>query len=252
MRGEHRRPDYVLPEKLGSSPHARGARPDRQRLRHGLRLIPACAGSTGEQLGDDRDDHGSSPHARGALAVGFLDSLRKRLIPACAGSTSRATVTSECSRAHPRMRGEHLVVVASNSPLGGSSPHARGALLLPHPPTLRRGLIPACAGSTFYVIRPLGRLPAHPRMRGEHRPGVLRRGRATRLIPACAGSTNGVGTISSTAAAHPRMRGEHLLTELHDRRRGGSSPHARGALTAALGPLRLRRLIPACAGSTVL
>ena len=47
MRGEHRATPAKPPSVAGSSPHARGALPQRQ-VRHGVRgIIPACAGSTG-------------------------------------------------------------------------------------------------------------------------------------------------------------------------------------------------------------
>ena len=116
----------VLPW-LGSSPHARGALRagssspcrswDHPRMRgehcrswqarHGkLRIIPACAGSTLEQMDPQTLTKGSSPHARGAP--------RRSPRPA-------APIWD-----HPRMRGEHR---------GRRYDRAKG-----------RGIIPACAG----------------------------------------------------------------------------------------------------------
>ena len=136
--------------------------------------------------------------------------------------------------------------------------------------TLRRGLIPVCAGNTR-APRGCGvRLRAHPRMRGEHEwetdternyDGSSPHARGARrfqqifsavagLIPACAGSTPWCRSRVTRREAHPRMHGEHLNTLMESRQRPGLSPHARGALPHRR-PLRFdHRLIPACAGST--
>ena len=90
-----------------------------------------------------------------------------------------------------------------------------------------------------------------PRARGAllRRP-TLRRGQG--LIPACAGSTTPSRTRPISARAHPRVRGEHrdgVITRLSI---GGSSPRARGARSGSRSRLGRIRLIPACAGSTML
>ena len=149
MRGEHPHEHPIGQVVGGSSPHARGAlrrRPWRRRSarahprmrgehspssvssRRGVRLIPACAGSTVPNLGDVtcveahprmRGEHladgpasarapGSSPHARGARRRVINPLVRLRLIPACAGSTQSPASARARPRAHPRMRGEHV------------------------------------------------------------------------------------------------------------------------------------------------
>ena len=194
---------------------------------------------------------GSSPHARGALPGSTGRDGHARLIPACAGSTVLYPRTADDDPAHPRMRGEH-----------DRHPYPRGVL---------RGLIPACAGST----RPLGASSvtgwAHPRMRGEHlrpaasRPRLLGSSPHARgaqrcrplcagrvgLIPACAGSTCPRWPRKPTGRAHPRMRGEHRKIAETGKKVRGSSPHARGARAPQTQRDFNRRLIPACAGSTV-
>ena len=111
---------------------------------------------------------GSSPHARGAHERRARLRRHRGIIPACAGSTRWRTARSPPRRDHPRMRGEHVQSMRDCVALTGSSPHARGALRLCDGLGARRGIIPACAGST----RP--RSPSrrcrrdHPRMRGEH------------------------------------------------------------------------------------
>ena len=196
MRGEHKRFVRSAFMYSGSYPHARGA-PGVRVLEEALRgIIPACAGSTGRRKGLVLMFGGSSPHARGAPIE-----HPSALVP---------------SRDHPRMRGEHCndergrvlargiipacagstsAMLAFDSRIWGSSPHARGART--------RG-----AGRDR---RPRD----HPRMRGEH--GIHRVVVQSRvgIIPACAGST----TVSMSWRT----------------KRPGSSPHARGALSRRKG-----------------
>ena len=70
------------------------------------------------------------------------------------------------------------------------------------------------------------------------------------IIPAYAGSTKMRDSSQIRHEDHPRIRGEHRLFTEYERRGGGSSPHTRGALAGVLGGARLRRIIPAYAGST--
>ncbi len=290
MRGEH---DvlYVRGFTLnGSSPHARGARPRMRRSRQQVGLIPACAGSTppwphctpqtpahprmrGEHPAGNLTSlavGGSSPHARGALSEYLLRGPISGLIPACAGSTARCRTSGSFPGAHPRMRGEHGLCPIPQVAGDGSSPHARGALSLGPGRRVHVRLIPACAGSTWIWTGGISASGAHPRMRGEHGPGVgcgvhgagssphargaLGRGPgqgpARGLIPACAGSTPGHHHRARCSSAHPRMRGEHQAGTRPTASRGGLSPHARGARLVHTLLLRQPRLIPACAGST--
>ena len=50
----------------------------------------------------------------------------------------------------------------------GSSPLARGTLILGQPTEGRLRLIPARAGNTYHAHRSAMPSPAHPRSRGEH------------------------------------------------------------------------------------
>ena len=249
MRGEHWKPASAMRNRLGSSPHARGAQLRRRAHRGREGIIPACAGSTrgsarrgvpprdhprmrGEHESELKrwlEDEGSSPHARGALRHRRRELPDGGIIPACAGSTPRPSRPRRARGDHPRMRGEHTVSSVSVDTTEGSSPHARGARaerLLREAPG---GIIPACAGSTYEVSN-LGRVRRdHPRMRGEHsfqahagaRKGgssphargahvvAHREGEHVGIIPACAGSTQPPPPPTSLAWDHPRMRGEH-------------------------------------------
>ena len=72
----------------------------------------------------------------------------------------------------------------------------------------------------------------------------------TGIIPACAGSTSASRRRGGRVEDHPRMRGEHVRGVRGVGRRPGSSPHARGALSAASAVSTTTGIIPACAGST--
>src|SRR5690554_2926578 len=108
MCGEHISYSFFHLHALGSSPHVRGALADYCPGKPRKRIIPACAGSTidelmkknasedhprmcGEHLQRSRKYHkgiGSSPHVRGAPFIAAPHVSFGRIIPACAGSTS--------------------------------------------------------------------------------------------------------------------------------------------------------------------
>ena len=134
-----------------------------------------------------------------------------RAHPPHAGSTSGVDYFSRGSAAHPRSRGEHRQSMALTAHKKGSSPLTRGALVPVVVQLVRKGLIPAHAGSTMEVGGRGKEARAHPRSRGEHKVALehlktytgsspLTRGARARivreappdgLIPAHAGSTVG-------------------------------------------------------------
>ena len=245
---------------MGSSPLTRGAPRTGLSTSAGKGLIPAHAGSTlhvecpvavGGAHPRSRGEHGgvfvgaaflsgSSPLTRGALPRCFHQLCRKRLIPAHAGSTSFVGDTPEGWRAHPRSRGEHLGGIHRVFGVKGSSPLTRGALSRLSGITKQRGLIPAHAGSTLFLLLRLFWSRAHPRSRGEHVNEVesllnlggsspLTRG-APRwpgqvegnqgLIPAHAGSTHthGAASRAATVGSSPLTRGAQRSGRWHRRR----------------------------------
>ena len=133
------------------------------------------------------------------------------------------------------------------------------------------GIIPACAGSTKDGREEASTPRDHPRMRGEHPTVgsatwksqgssphargahllVTHRSYADGIIPACAGSTRGLAVPPLANRDHPRMRGEHPVHRAGPVCHQGSSPHARGARKATAISRTSRRIIPACAGSTI-
>ena len=110
----------------------------------------------------------------------------------------------------------------------------------------------------------------HPRMRGEQLRKMFRkamsrgspphaRGAARncekvcpghRITPACAGSSRPSQWNFFRGWDHPRMRGEQLGCILFSQGFQGSPPHARGAVWKKPMKGDLRRITPACAGSS--
>ncbi len=237
---------------------------------HGVRLIPARAGTTTTPPTPPRPawahpraggDHvlahavaavltGSSPRGRGpphdrAPGVG-----RRRLIPARAGTTSSKPEPTDDDR--------------------GSSPRGRG----PREPVAGHlgpdGLIPARAGTTETKWTTSSGQTAHPRAGGDHDllsgggktfkgssprgRGPLRLPGAHRgsggLIPARAGTTCGSPRRPAVRRAHPRAGGDHSGYTFHQLRHRGSSPRGRGPLGLTGRIPGNLGLIPARAGTT--
>ncbi len=173
----------------GSSPLARGTHRSAAQLVQGLRFIPAGAGNTliggmqnarttvhprwrgehGDRMIYARWLAGSSPLARGTRPPPRSSPAPGRFIPAGAGNTSASGSGHPESAVHPRWRGEHSRLGASSSAQSGSSPLARGTLVvrLPLVPLVR--FIPAGAGNTRWSCCVATGLTVHPRWRGEHR-----------------------------------------------------------------------------------
>ena len=195
-----------------------------------------------------------------------------RLIPACAGKTFLSLRGETDGGAHPRVCGENTRARLRILLLQGSSPRVRGKRAITVYPPFSRGLIPACAGKTKMLNRTSLTLWAHPRVCGENwaflllplrmfgsSPRVRGKPRRTSylphlqgLIPACAGKTSTRRESALARRAHPRVCGEN--TGCRGRRVivPGSSPRVRGKLCRGSFHRRPCRLIPACAGKTIL
>ena len=116
--------------------------------------------------------------------------------------------------------------------------------------TLRRGIIPARAGSTRTPCQTLPRSRgSSPLVRGALDGGGLAaspRG----IIPARAGSTGNALKYIWREGDHPRSCGEHIVADSDDADAAGSSPLVRGALDGLHKEVLPAGIIPARAGST--
>ena len=195
---------------------------------------------------------------------------RARLIPAHAGKTLISNGEIPKGRAHPRSCGENVMSHAARLRRWGASPLTRGKLRAQDGSADHLGLIPAHAGKTRPSRRSYRKQPAHPRSRGENRPGLgssiiwpgsspltrrklhvlPQRRHARRLIPAHAGKTATRPPPPSSPTAHPRSRGENSIPIVACCRTVGSSPLTRGKHPRIQGAQHHCRLIPAHAGKT--
>ena len=158
------------PLARGSSPLARGPHETQRKAIYAFGLIPARAGTTVSARDRveiegahprSRGDHsrkcftrkpvpGSSPLARGPPYGSSLTPGLSGLIPARAGTTTPALSPRPPRRAHPRSRGDHVVMRAKKMANVGSSPLARGPLINEARNRGNGGLIPARAGTTGF------------------------------------------------------------------------------------------------------
>ena len=289
-RGENRSCDEVGATRTGSSPLTRGKRQGRPSFLPKEGLIPAHAGKTrrpdprmgraeahprsrGEnmtQAPKSWPEEGSSPLTRGKLPVLGRELARAGLIPAHAGKTFTAVSRTQRSRAHPRSRGENLLLVGVVHWFTGSSPLTRGKRWRASPAGRSTGLIPAHAGKTSAPPSAPTGIAAHPRSRGENvttamrrcqstGPSPLTRGKPRRcapgrthtgLIPAHAGKTKPTIAHIITNAAHPRSRGENRVLKPGGYLLAGSSPLTRGKHPHPGPRAHAWGLIPAHAGKT--
>ena len=174
------------------------------------------------------------------------------IIPAGAGSTTCCTSLCRRSWDHPRRCGEHRCRCRWTNRKGGSSPQVRGAPRGVGRRSVRRGIIPAGAGSTGDRRYDRRMYRDHPRRCGEHgalphfrltgrgsspqvrgaRCLIVRNGFPMRIIPAGAGSTPGRPSSCRRGWDHPRRCGEHDTETEKGSAPLGSSPQVRGAHVA--------------------
>ena len=167
-RGENRPAAGRRPRGSGSSPLTRGKLLDDKRCCRHRRLIPAHAGKTFRRAGrcSSRRAHprsrgenwvnvegstapaGSSPLTRGKQSVYSSRVARWGLIPAHAGKTKAIGRARLPGRAHPRSRGENVLLASMVVLTWGSSPLTRGK--------------PARSCTSWGIT------VAHPRSRGEN------------------------------------------------------------------------------------
>ena len=167
-RGENKPKNDAGIQGAGSSPLTRGKRFGVGAGLRIVRLIPAHAGKTRRDAGRavsnwahprSRGENelcsashlaawGSSPLTRGKPRRGNRPRARRRLIPAHAGKTPRGAVPDRLCKAHPRSRGENVLVNEACQ--------------------LTTRLIPAHAGKTPGPVWKRWVPSAHPRSRGEN------------------------------------------------------------------------------------
>ena len=150
VRGEQLPLKTISTDQDGSSPRARGTGQQLGRAQAFGRFIPACAGNRpartpatsartvhprvrGEQASTESGSlasSGSSPRARGTAEADAIEDAMARFIPACAGNRPSCGKQPSRKPVHPRVRGEQLAQKFAEAGYNGSSPRARGTVVV--------------------------------------------------------------------------------------------------------------------------
>ena len=214
---------------MGSPPLARGIHVLVIKDYHPVRITPACAGNT-VCNGSARTgawDHprlrgeydwlqmriqqrlGSPPLARGIPFLICSYTSSGRITPACAGNTLLLQYLHQSNWDRPRLRGEYVEQVMTDTLVRGSPPLARGIRSRECLFASSGRITPACAGNTVILFSGAAICGDHPRLRGEYNRttcnrkyhigspplarGILNRERIGQrrggITPACAGNT---------------------------------------------------------------
>ena len=253
----------IIPAYAGNTPQSSDAiRPPRDH--------PRVCGEHAVRIVHYRCGQGSSPRMRGTPLAVWLSSSLLGIIPAYAGNTLACATSSDISRDHPRVCGEHPWHCLNHVGSRGSSPRMRGTPLVHGLPLSCLGIIPAYAGNTRAMKPRSYSLWDHPRVCGEHvlidsapygRAGSSPRMRGTLviawcdvlvpgIIPAYAGNTDVLLLEHLETWDHPRVCGEHRRNQPNGRTVPGSSPRMRGTPYPGHSTQSRRRIIPAYAGNT--
>ena len=257
-------------EHTGSSPLARGLRPNCRAALRSEGDHPRSRGVYADCGRSGASSPGSSPLARGLQQGGEQLINAGRIIPARAGFTTGGRAAYQRRPDHPRSRGVYHCCPLRSSPSWGSSPLARG---LRSPLGLRDhsfGIIPARAGFTLVRLLTCALDGDHPRSRGVYdhpQTRLLRRDGSSplarglrspvklkaefiRIIPARAGFTRAGDCSGAQCRDHPRSRGVYAVPWDCGTIVSGSSPLARGLRCIHAPPDRRSGIIPARAGFT--
>ena len=189
IRGNHPILTLLLIEQQGSPPHTREPHDNTAITIKFERITPAYAGTTqgGRIHPGQMEDHprirgnhwmmwsipssqrGSPPHTREPPTAITLSAVFARITPAYAGTTKNSIQQAPVVEDHPRIRGNHFVVVASVLAELGSPPHTREPHLHSGSHQRKLRITPAYAGTTTQSLSPNTQTEDHPRIRGNHK-----------------------------------------------------------------------------------
>ena len=215
---------------MGSSPLARGLPWVATRTSIAAGDHPRSRGVYDGNTTHPPSPAGSSPLARGLPRGSLPDTAPRGIIPARAGFTSTSQRFPGREWDHPRSRGVYGGLAGKDGDRWGSSPLARGLLVVQGGPEVVLGIIPARAGFTYDRAMREQWLRDHPRSRGVYREEAV--------------------MIKLSPGSSPLARGLPRTTMPRSTRVIGSSPLARGLPQRAPRGARAMRIIPARAGFT--
>ena len=97
-----------------------------------------------------------------------LAGLNRRFIPVGTGNTPNCEICGNATSVHPRGHGEHGYDIGKIILSDGSSPWARGTLIIVSFYRLLKRFIPVGTGNTFTLLTEFEPNTVHPRGHGEH------------------------------------------------------------------------------------
>ena len=252
-------------------PRSRGVYPvPAERLPITLGIIPARAGFT-RPLPHRHAGGPDHPRSRGVYpARPPLPWAASGSSPLARGLPRPGTHPHAHAPDHPRSRGVYSPIIGTARHAMGSSPLARGLRSTIGTMVTQPGIIPARAGFTRRPVVPCVGPGDHPRSRGVYRASATHvtlifgssplarglrgdcagHGGSFRIIPARAGFTPARRRLCRRRRDHPRSRGVYGAATTPRSASTGSSPLARGLLSAAPRMTPSSRIIPARAGFT--
>ena len=176
-----------LPVRSGSIPAHAGQTEARRRPSPQPEVDPRSRGADAEEWAVHDYDDGRSPLTRGRHSGQVRAGQQLGSIPAHAGQTTAAATPSAPAMVDPRSRGADSVRSGLENTTVGRSPLTRGRLSSPQHPPQRLRSIPAHAGQTSSMVKPLHVWEVDPRSRGADRT----RPRATSCLPGRSPLTRG-------------------------------------------------------------
>ena len=149
------------------------------------------------------------------------------------------------------MCGNHWSSMCWTKPTEGSPPRVREPLCKCHNALDKRGITPACAGTTLPDNKLTSRYKGSPpRVREPLACCLFFSGKAG-ITPACAGTTISLAAWLLWYWDHPRVCGNHTMISATLKKQCGSPPRVREPLLFYFDKSPLLRITPACAGTTI-
>ena len=194
---------------------------------------------------------GSPPLVRERRDVWHILACIPGITPACAGTTRSGRLAWRSWWDHPRLCGNDPGVGGIDYGKDGITPACAGTTTAGSPVLQVRWDHPRLCGNDFCHNRDrLVVLGSPPLVRERLRIDGALLG-SMRITPACAGTTGETVSQAKTKQDHPRLCGNDERGKMAKGADLGSPPLVRERLCGNFLPVKIRRITPACAGTTV-
>ena len=166
MRGKASALD-VLPLPCGITPAYAGKSSEDTRRSGTNGDHPRVCGEKSFENGVKGYFEGSPPRMRGKAVDCPFSLPLVGITPAYAGKSTKQAKQQDKARDHPRVCGEKPLQSSVNCTMEGLPPRMRGKVISSLQCDFLSGIIPACAGKSFWPCTVLPRCRDHPRVCGE-------------------------------------------------------------------------------------